>query len=81
MVVVMYHDQGHIPTKLKGFVYDRKLKKWNAVSGINVTIGLPIIRVSVDHGTGEDIAGLGIAEPSSLLNSIRYATIRVQDHH
>lgn len=73
MAVVMYHDQGHIPTKLKGFVYNRKEQKWDAVSGINVTIGLPIIRVSVDHGTGEDIAGLGIAEPASLLNSIDYA--------
>ncbi|MBP5224201.1 MAG: 4-hydroxythreonine-4-phosphate dehydrogenase PdxA [Lachnospiraceae bacterium] len=75
MAVVMYHDQGHIPTKLKGFVYDREKQKWEAVSGINVTVGLPIVRVSVDHGTGEDIAGLGIAEPDSLLNSIEYATI------
>ncbi len=75
MAVVMYHDQGHIPTKLKGFVYDREKQKWKAVSGINVTVGLPIVRVSVDHGTGEDIAGLGIAEPDSLLNSIEYATM------
>ena len=47
--------------------------------GINVTVGLPIIRVSVDHGTGEDIAGLGIAEPASLLNSIEYATISAEN--
>ena len=80
MAVVMYHDQGHIPTKLEGFVYNREEKKWNAVAGINVTVGLPIIRVSVDHGTGEDIAGLGIAEPASLLNSIEYATMSAENH-
>lgn len=75
MVVVMYHDQGHVPIKLKGFVYNGELEKWDAVSGINITLGLPIIRVSVDHGTGFDIAGKGVASPASLLNSLEYATL------
>lgn len=74
IVVVMYHDQGHIPIKLKGFVYNKELNKWDAVSGINITLGLPIIRVSVDHGTGFDQAGKGTASPASLLNAIEYAT-------
>lgn len=50
VVVVMYHDQGHIPLKVTGFVYDEELKRWNSVQGVNITLGLPIIRVSVDHG-------------------------------
>lgn len=57
MVVCMYHDQGHIPLKTVGFVYDRELKKWKAVEGVNVTLGLPIIRASVDHGTNFGAAG------------------------
>ena len=73
IVVAMYHDQGHIPLKVKGFVYNQKLKKWDAVSGVNVTLGLPIIRTSVDHGTGEDIAGTGEANELSLLNALEYA--------
>ena len=71
--VVMYHDQGHIPLKVKGFVYNRELKKWDAVAGINVTLGLPIIRASVDHGTGEGHAGDGSANELSLLNAMEYA--------
>ena len=59
IVVAMYHDQGHIPLKVEGFKYNKQLKKWDAVSGINVTLGIPIIRVSVDHGTGFDLAGSG----------------------
>ena len=59
IVVAMYHDQGHIPLKVEGFKYNKDLKKWDAVSGINVTLGIPIIRVSVDHGTGFDLAGTG----------------------
>ena len=47
----MYHDQGHIPLKTVGFVYDREKQEWKAVEGVNVTLGLPIIRASVDHGT------------------------------
>ena len=73
IVVCMYHDQGHIPTKLKGFVFDRQKQAWNAVSGINITLGLPIIRVSVDHGTAFDHAGKGDANELSLENSIEYA--------
>ena len=73
IVVAMYHDQGHIPLKVKGFVYNKALQKWDAVSGINVTLGIPIIRVSVDHGTGFDLAGSGQASELSLVNSINYA--------
>ena len=73
MVVVMYHDQGHIPLKVKGFVYNKAEGHWDAVAGVNVTLGLPIIRVSVDHGTGFDIAGAGSANELSLVNSMDYA--------
>ncbi|HJQ28320.1 MAG TPA: 4-hydroxythreonine-4-phosphate dehydrogenase PdxA [Rubrobacter sp.] len=55
IVVVQYHDQGHIPIKLMGFD-----------TGVNVTVGLPFFRTSVDHGTAFDIAGTGKAEPASL---------------
>ena len=55
IVVVQYHDQGHIPIKLMGFD-----------TGVNVTVGLPFFRTSVDHGTAFDIAGTGEADPSSL---------------
>ena len=79
IVVAMYHDQGHIPLKVKGFNYNKKLKKWDAVAGINVTLGIPIIRVSVDHGTGFDLAGTGMCNPISLINSIDYA-IRLAEH-
>lgn len=73
IVVVMYHDQGHIPLKVKGFVYNKAKGKWDAVAGVNITLGLPIIRVSVDHGTGFGHAGDGSASPDSLKNSIDYA--------
>ena len=73
IVVVMYHDQGHIPLKTVGFVYDREAKKWKAVEGVNVTLGLPIIRTSVDHGTGFDQAGKGTSSELSLVNAIDYA--------
>ena len=74
IVVAMYHDQGHIPLKVKGFVYNKELKKWDAVAGVNVTLGIPVIRVSVDHGTGFDLAGKGESNELSLVNSIDYAT-------
>ena len=61
-IVAMYHDQGHIPAKLVAF--DR---------GVNITLGLPIVRTSVDHGTAFDIAGKGIASPNSLMEAIRLA--------
>ncbi len=73
IVVVMYHDQGHIPLKIKGFVYNREEKHWDAVAGINVTLGLPIIRASVDHGTGFGHAGSGCANELSLVNAMDYA--------
>ena len=73
IVVAMYHDQGHIPLKLLGFVFDRNAGAWQAVSGVNITLGLPILRASVDHGTAFDQAGKGTASPASLLNAIRYA--------
>lgn len=60
IVVAMYHDQGHIPMKLLAFD-----------SGVNVTLGLPIIRTSVDHGTAFDIAGQGIASELSLVEAIK----------
>jgi 4-hydroxythreonine-4-phosphate dehydrogenase len=73
VVVCMYHDQGHIPIKLLGFQYDGEKKIWESVSGVNITLGLPIIRVSVDHGTAFDIAGKGIANPESMVQAITYA--------
>lgn len=62
VVIAMYHDQGHIPMKLLAFD-----------EGVNVTLGLPIIRTSVDHGTAFDIAGKGIAKSTSMLQSIKLA--------
>ena len=73
MVVAMYHDQGHIPMKMAGFVYNAEKKMWDAVEGVNITLGLPIIRVSVDHGTAFDQAGKGQASELSLLGAIDYA--------
>lgn len=73
IVVVMYHDQGHIPLKVKGFVYNKEEGHWDAVAGINVTLGLPIIRASVDHGTGFGHAGNGHANELSLINALDYA--------
>jgi 4-hydroxythreonine-4-phosphate dehydrogenase len=61
-IVAMYHDQGHIPLKLLAFE-----------SGVNVSLGLPIIRTSVDHGTAFDIAGKGLADPGSLVEALRLA--------
>jgi 4-phospho-D-threonate 3-dehydrogenase / 4-phospho-D-erythronate 3-dehydrogenase len=72
-VVAMYHDQGHIPVKLMGFKVDPVTGKWNALNGVNITLGLPIIRTSVDHGTAFDIAGQGIASETSLIEAIEYA--------
>ncbi len=72
-VVAMYHDQGHIPVKLLGFHVNPETGRWDALSGVNVTLGLPIIRTSVDHGTAFDIAGQGIASATSLLEAVDYA--------
>lgn len=73
IVVAMYHDQGHIPLKVVGFVYNQEEQKWDAVAGVNITLGLPIIRASVDHGTAFDQAGKGIANELSLVNAMDYA--------
>lgn len=62
IVVAMYHDQGHSPIKVLGLE-----------AGVNITVGLPIIRTSVDHGTAFDIAGKGIASEQSLIEAIRQA--------
>lgn len=72
-VVAMYHDQGHIPVKLMGFSVDPESGGWQALSGVNVTLGLPIIRTSVDHGTAFDIAGKGVASEQSLIEAIDFA--------
>lgn len=61
-VVAMYHDQGHGPVKVLGLE-----------AGVNITIGLPVVRTSVDHGTAFDIAGTGVADERSLLEALRQA--------
>jgi 4-hydroxythreonine-4-phosphate dehydrogenase len=63
-VVAMYHDQGHIALKLLG--------PWELV---NITVGLPIVRTSVAHGTAYDIAGKGVADPASLIEAARVAAL------
>jgi 4-hydroxythreonine-4-phosphate dehydrogenase len=72
-VVAMYHDQGHTPVKALGFRYDEAKKAWTGLSGVNVTVGLPILRVSVDHGTAFDRAGTGTANPESMVEAILVA--------
>jgi 4-hydroxythreonine-4-phosphate dehydrogenase len=79
LVVAMYHDEGHIPTKVIGFQYDERTKTWGSMSGINITCGLPIIRVSVDHGTAFGKAGEGRANPESMIEAIRIAA-RLASH-
>jgi len=74
-VVVMYHDQGHIPTKLIGFQYDEQTGQWGAMSGVNVTLGLPIVRTSVDHGTAFGKAGEGRANPQSMIEAIKLGAL------
>lgn len=73
IVVAMYHDQGHIPLKLHGFRMDSETGNFTAVSGINTTIGLPIIRTSVDHGTAFDRAGKNVANSESMSDAIKAA--------
>lgn len=69
MIVAMYHDQGHGPIKVLGLE-----------SGVNITVGLPIIRTSVDHGTAFDIAGKGIASEESLEEALRQAVELAPKH-
>jgi len=73
VVVVMYHDQGHIPTKIVGFEYDDATGAWGQMAGVNITLGLPIVRTSVDHGTAFGKAGEGRANPQSMTQAIRLA--------
>ncbi len=73
IVVAMYHDQGHIPLKLSGFKFDLHTNQYESVSGINCTIGLPIIRTSVDHGTAFGKAGEGRANEDSMIDAIMAA--------
>lgn len=75
IVVAMYHDQGHIPIKLMGFKLDPKTNTYASMSGINCTIGLPIIRTSVDHGTAYGKAGEGRANEQSLVEAIQASEI------
>jgi 4-hydroxythreonine-4-phosphate dehydrogenase len=62
LVVAMYHDQGHTPVKVLGIE-----------AGVNITVGLPVIRTSVDHGTAFDIAGTGKADARSMIEALRQA--------
>ena len=71
--VAMYHDQGHIPFKTVGFNWDQAKGQMKSVRGVNITLGLPIIRTSVDHGTAMEIAGRGIASPDAMVLAIEYA--------
>ena len=72
-VVAMYHDQGHIPFKLAGFSWDEQKQRMDSVKGVNITLGLPIIRTSVDHGTAFEIAGKGIASADAMKCAIESA--------
>lgn len=72
-VVAMYHDQGHIPFKMAGFKWNAEKKQMDSVKGVNITLGLPIIRTSVDHGTAFEIAGKGIASPDAMIYAIESA--------
>ena len=67
-VIACYHDQGLIPVKLLAFGH-----------AVNVTLGLPIIRTSVDHGTAFDIAGKGVADPSSMIEATLLAINAADD--
>lgn len=73
VVVAMYHDQGHIPLKQIGFKLNLNTGKYENMSGVNATIGLPIIRTSVDHGTAFGKAGEGRANEESMVDAILMA--------
>jgi 4-hydroxythreonine-4-phosphate dehydrogenase len=72
-VVAMYHDQGHIAVKLVGFSLKAGGSEWTKMSGVNVTMGLPILRTSVDHGVAFGKAGQGRANPQSMVDAIKLA--------
>ena len=69
LIVAMYHDQGHGPVKVLGIE-----------DGVNITVGLPVIRTSVDHGTAFDIAGKGVVSPLSMLEAMRQA-VKLASRH
>ena len=75
IAVAMYHDQGHIPLKVVGFIWDEASQRWSSVSGINVTLGLPIIRTSVDHGVAFGKAGKGTASEDSMKAAVELAAM------
>jgi 4-hydroxythreonine-4-phosphate dehydrogenase len=79
VAVAMYHDQGHIPLKLAGFKLDVSSNRYVSMSGVNVTLGLPIIRTSVDHGTAFGKAGEGRANEESLVEAIDMAIIMARN--
>lgn len=76
IAVAMYHDQGHIPMKVIGFNFcgesTKESTRMLSLSGVNITLGLPIIRISVDHGTAFGKAGKGTASEDSLMQAIEY---------
>lgn len=69
LIVAMYHDQGHAPVKVLGLE-----------AGVNITVGLPVIRTSVDHGTAFDIAGTGTADAGSMIEALRQAATLAPTH-
>lgn len=75
MVVAMYHDQGHIPMKIISFKYDDATKTWSGMTGVNITLGLPIVRSSVDHGTAFENAGKNVASAQSMIHAIEYGAM------
>ncbi len=75
IAVVMYHDQGHIPMKVTGFKYNEITDRWDDIKGVNMTVGLPIIRTSVDHGVAFDKAGQGEANEESMVEAIKMAAL------
>jgi 4-phospho-D-threonate 3-dehydrogenase / 4-phospho-D-erythronate 3-dehydrogenase len=81
VAVAMYHDQGHVPAKLEGFRYDAAAGRWASVRGINVSLGVGVIRTSVDHGTAFDQAGTGQATDESLVDAIEYAAQLARARH
>lgn len=79
VVVAMYHDQGHIPIKIKGFKLNLKTNQYESMSGVNVTVGLPVIRTSVDHGTAFGKAGEGRANEQSMVEALQLAVQMAQN--
>ncbi len=75
VAVAMYHDQGHIAMKVSSFQWDQEKQAWTTIKGVNVTLGLPVIRTSVDHGVAFGKAGKGIANPESMIEAIELAAL------